>query len=91
MCLCKIHLHSRRGTGTIVKLCEHQNIPLQFNDYESFFQYIQAKCPDSNNENVYIPSGFTPTKKMICKHQGLRWESLKTQSEAENDKIKRTY
>lgn len=91
MCHCKIHLQSRRGIGTIVKLCDGPNIPLQFNDYEIFFQYIQAKCPDSNNGNVYIPWDFTPTKQMICKHQGLRWESLKTQLEARDEKIKRTH
>ena len=88
MCLCKIHLQSRRGIGTIVKLCDGPNIPLQFNDYESFFQYIQAKCPDSNNGNVYIRWGCTPTKQMICEHQRLRWESLKTQLEAGGDKVK---
>ena len=72
MCLCKIHLHSRRKISTIVKLCEVQNIPLQFNDYESFFPYVHSKGPDSNNENVYIPWDCTPTKRTIYVHQGLR-------------------
>ena len=65
MCLFKLYFYSRRGKSTIVILPENQNIPLQFNDYESFFQYIQTKCPDSNNENVYIPWGCTPTKRIV--------------------------
>ena len=71
MCLCKIDLHSRRRISTIVKYGRTRILHLNFT-------YIQANCPHSNNENVYIPWGCTPTKPLICEHQRLRRESLKT-------------
>ena len=76
MCLCKIHLHARRSVNALIKLCDMQDILLNFGCYSTFFKYLQTECPETNSD-VYLPWDCTPNKKIICDNQLKIWQNLK--------------
>ena len=83
--MCKIHLHTRRAVSTLVKLCEIQNIMLSFECYSSFFKSLQADCPNSDNDDVYLSWNCTPSKKVVCDHQHKIWQNLKQEILSKED------
>ena len=44
MCCCKVHLHARWSVKALIECCKKQNIPVDFNDYKSFFAYLTKNC-----------------------------------------------
>ena len=54
-----------------MKSAEKQKIPISFNSYNSFFDYLTQDCP--KEPSAYISWDCTPTKKDICKEVSSKW------------------
>ena len=75
-CACARYTYIPEVT-TLVKLCEIQNIMLYFECYSSFFKFLQADCPNSDNDDVYLSWNCTPSKNVLYDHQHKGWQNLK--------------
>ena len=38
----------------LVSLCKDQKVLLEFDDYKSFFKFVQKDCPKADTESNYI-------------------------------------
>ena len=77
MCCCKMHLHARWAIKALVDCASKQEIPLEFNDYTTFFNSITSNCTTAST--TYIGWECTPDKKMICAHVKENWVQLKNE------------
>ena len=80
----------RRALDGVVKLCDKQDIAINFDNYITFFEYLQTDCPQSNNNKTYLPLSCTPDKNTICEHQKNIWINLQPELES-NTNEKRTF
>ena len=58
-----------------MKSAEKQKIPISFNSYNSFFDYLTQDCP--KDPSAYISWGCFPNKKDICKKVSSKWSVTK--------------
>ena len=58
-----------------MKSAEKQNIPISFNSYNSFFDYLTQDCP--KEPLAYISWDCTRSKKDIYKEVSSKWSVMK--------------
>jgi hypothetical protein len=84
LCCCKDHLHARWAIQALLENTSKQNIQLDFNSYETFFEYLTRKCDNVSEGDKYINWACTPDKNTLCNDIHSQWTTLKNDLIAQN-------
>ena len=59
-----MHLTMRRTIDILEKLCDKQKIVIDFDDYQSYFMYLQVNCSKAS-QDIYLDWSCKPDKKFL--------------------------
>ena len=75
MCCCKKHLHARWSINALIDCAKAQNINIDFDSYDSFFNHLITDC--DREQSTYLSWKCTPNKDELCENITTKWVNLK--------------